>query len=96
MPKLGLAGVTAIFGATPAPNSGTVNGSPVAYSVIVSEADRPPLAAGVNVTFIVVLAPGARVTGNAAEKAKSAAFAPVIVICEIVTPMMPLLVITTG
>ena len=78
MAKLTLAGLIPMPGAVPVPVSDTLCGLPLTLSVIVSVAVRLPVAAGVNVTFTVVLLPGVTViVGVPAVKAKSPAFAPV-------------------
>src|SRR2546428_3945739 len=71
----------AVGGVTPVPVSDTDCGLPGASSVMVTVAGRPPMAAGVKLTLIVQLAPGATEPapvgqGLPAAKAKSAASAP--------------------
>lgn len=65
MPKLRLVGLSVTEGAStiPVPVSGTLCGLPVALSAMLILALRVPVAAGVNVTEIVQLAPAASVLG---------------------------------
>ena len=96
MAKVTGLGLTPKTGAVPVPDSTTLYEVPLALSTIVSEAVRLPIAAGVNVTFTVVLLPGVSVIGSVpAVKAKSAAFVPVIDIERFRLPVL-VLVITTG
>jgi len=79
LPKLTATGLTPKTGAMPVPLRGTLCGLPAALSVIDSETARLPLAAGVKVTFTVVLFPGGTVIGSVpAVKPKLPALAPVI------------------
>ena len=54
-----LVGETPATGAMPVPDRGTVCGLPLPLSLMLSEADRLPLAAGVKVTLIEQLPPAA-------------------------------------
>lgn len=99
LPKLSAAGLAANPGAVPVPVSATVCGLPLALSPMFSVAVRLPVAAGVNVTATVVLAPGATVIGSVgAGKANSAAFAPETDNAEITRFAVPLfvMVMTAG
>jgi len=90
LPKLMLAGLMPMAGATPVPDKVKVCGLPVALSLMVSEAERLPVAAGVKVTFTVVLLPGVIVIGGvAAVKANSLAFVPVIARLVIIRLAVP-------
>jgi len=59
LPKARLVGERLARAAVPVPERLTVCGLPLALSVILTEAVRLPLAAGVNVTLIVQLLPPA-------------------------------------
>ena len=59
LPKPRLVGERLTTAAVPVPERLTVSGLPLALSVMLTEAVRLPLAAGVNVTLIVQLAPAA-------------------------------------
>ena len=65
-PNVMLAGLRLALGAVPVPESVTACGLPAALSVTVSSADSELPVEGVNVTAIVVFAPGRTVTGNVA------------------------------
>ena len=73
------------MGAAPVPVSGTLWGLPDALSATPTEPDRVPAAAGVKVTLMVQLAPGARELPQVLVSAKS----PVIVIPEIASGAFP-------
>jgi len=75
----------------PVPLSVTACGLPDASSVIVTLADRAPVAVGENVALMVHVALGASVPGQSFVCAKSAAFAPVMTMPEIVSDAFPLL-----
>src|ERR1700730_3976782 len=62
--------------ATPVPVSGRIWGLPAASSLIKSEAERAPAAAGVKMTEIEQAPPGASEAGQNDVAAKSAALAP--------------------
>jgi len=73
------------MGAAPVPVSDTLWGLPDALSATPTEPDRVPAAAGVKVTLMVQLAPGARELPQVFVSAKS----PVVVIPEIVSGAFP-------
>jgi hypothetical protein len=76
------------------PESDTVGAAPGALLLIVSVAARAPVADGVKVTLIVVLAPGATVF-EAGVAAKSPGLAPLIGTPEIFSVELPVLVTVT-
>jgi hypothetical protein len=91
-PNARLAGVSVTPGAVPVPLSATECGLPDALSAIWMLAAREPVAVGAKVAPIVQFAPGARVeglTGHVVVRAKSAAFAPAIVMEVIVSGPAP-------
>ena len=59
LPKARLVGERLATAAVPVPERLTICGLPLALSVMLTEAVRLPLAAGLNVTLIVQLAPAA-------------------------------------
>jgi hypothetical protein len=82
-------------GAVPVPVSATVCGLPVTLSVIDRVAVLDPIAAGVNVTAMVVVLPAVTVIGSVpAVKLKSEAFVPLITMLEIVRSAVPVFVTT--
>src|SRR3989454_8522592 len=90
----------AAAGATPVPARDTDCGLPAASSVMFTVAARAPGAAGVKLTLIVQLAPGATEPAPLgqvlpAAKAKSAACAPVMVMLVRFSGASPLLVSVT-
>ncbi len=85
MPKARLEGESVAIASMPVPVSHTLCGLPDALSATVTEPDRVPTAAGVKVTLMVQLAPGARELPQVFVSAKS----PVIVITEIVSGALP-------
>src|SRR3989454_8864570 len=90
----------AAAGATPVPARDTDCGLPAASSVMFTVAARTPVAAGVKLTLIVQLAPGATEPAPLgqvlpAAKAKSAACAPVMLMLMRFSGAPPLLVSVT-
>jgi len=97
LPRLRLVALRAMPGTVPVPESGTVCGLPLALSLITSEALRPPVPSGLNVTFTAVLLPGVTVIGKVPEvRVKSPLFVPVIAKFEITRLAVPLFVTVTG
>jgi hypothetical protein len=92
--KAMLDGVTEADGATPAPVSATVCGlgGLVALSVILNVPVRVPVAVGEKVTFMVQLAPAAKLPMQLSVSANSEAFVPLIVRPEMVKVELPVLV----
>src|SRR3989442_1437922 len=95
-----LVGAKVTAGTIPVPASDTNCGLPGASSVMVTVAVRAPVAAGVKLTLIVQLAPGATEPAPVgqvlpAAKAKSAAWAPVMVMLVRFSGAPPLLVRVT-
>src|SRR5256885_8202389 len=78
-------------GATPVPDNGTLCGLPAALVVSVSALVRVPLPEGVNVTFIVQLAPAA----SGEEQSDTLNSGP-IATDEIVSDALPVLVSVTA
>ena len=85
-------GLSITLGSTPEPVRLIVCGLPIAVSVTWTEALRPPVARGANVTVIVHLAPAFNEDGQLFVCAKSVGFAPVILMLLIVTAAVPVLV----
>jgi hypothetical protein len=69
----------------------TLCGLPLALSVIVSEALREPVAAGVKVTLIAQLAPATTLLLQLLVCAKSVAFAPPRAMLEMLSAAVPVL-----
>ena len=97
LPKLSDVGlsVTAGAGVTPVPLSATLCGLPLALSLTVTLALRPPFAEGVKVTLMMQLTPAASVFGLSGQVfvwAKSPAFAPLSETLVMVSAAVPLLV----
>src|SRR5207302_1487362 len=100
VPKARLAGAKVTAGAMPVPARDTDCGLPTASSVMFTAAARAPGAAGVKLTPIVQLVPGATEPAPVgqvlpAAKAKSAACAPVMVMLVRFSGAPPLLVSVT-
>ena len=92
MPKARLVGerLTRVAVPVPVPERLTVCGLPLALSVMLTEAVRLPLAAGVKVTLMVQLAPPATEPPQVLVCAKSLALAPVsamLVMFSVVPPL---------
>jgi len=84
-------------GAVPAPDSATFCGLPLTLSAMVSAAARLPAAAGVKVTFTVVLFPAVIVIGSVpGVKTNSVASVPVILRFEITKSAVPVLASVIG
>jgi hypothetical protein len=79
----------------PDPERVTAWGLPVALSAIDTEAERLPVAAGVNVTLIEQPAPAMREEPQVVVWAKSPELTPVIKIPEILSVAFPLFVSET-
>ena len=77
LPKARLVGERLAKAAVPVPERLTVCGLPLALSVMLTEAVRLPLAAGLNVTLIVQLALAATELPHVLVCAKSLALVPV-------------------
>src|SRR4030095_4840801 len=92
---VGFSETAAAGAATPLPESGTPCGLPTALDGIESVAERAFSAAGVKVTLIAQLAPGASVDPLQLLDAKSAALAPVFVIVPSTRFAVPVLLIDT-
>ena len=69
---------TGVIGTVPVPERLAVCGLPVALSLTLIEAERPPLAEGVKVTLIEHVPPAATELPQVFVAAKSEAFVPVI------------------
>ena len=96
--KLSDMGASVTAGAVPVPLSPTLCGLPLALSVMVTEAERAPVAVGLNVTLIEQSAPAASVEvlgGQLFVCEKSPLLAPVIAMLEIVSAAFPLFVTVT-
>ena len=79
------------------PDTGTACGLPPPSLLIIREAVRLPTAAGVKVTLTVQLAPAAKLLPQVLLLwEKSPASAPMKVICQRLTTVLPSLLITTG
>jgi hypothetical protein len=78
-----------VAGVTPVPFTLTVCGLPLALSVTRSEALREPAAAGANVTIIVQLPPTPTPLPQSFVWAKSAAFAPLSPMLDILSEVLP-------
>ena len=97
LPNGMLVGANVIPGATPVPLRLTECGLPAELSVIDSAAVLLPVDVGENVTFTVVVLPGATVIGNVPDvKVNWLAFVPVMLSVLITRFAVPLLVITSG
>jgi hypothetical protein len=79
------------FVLAPVPERVAVWGLPVALSVRVTEAAKDPLAAGMNVTLTVQLAPAATLAPQLLLCAKSPGFAPVSVMLLMLKAALPVL-----
>ena len=91
LPKARLVGERPSSGAMPVPERLTVCGLPLALSVMLTEAVRLPLAAGLNVTLIVQLLPAATELPHVLVWAKSLALLPVrarLVILKVALPVL--------
>jgi len=84
------------FAGAPVPVRLTLCGLPVALSVILTLAERAPVAVGLNVTLIVQFAFAARLAGQVLVSVKSLAFAPAIVMLVIVSAALPEFVSVTA
>jgi hypothetical protein len=93
--KVRLVGVAAATGALPVPVRVTVCGLPPALSVMLTEAVRAPVAAGVNVTLIVQLPLAATELPQVLVTAKSPGSVPVVPTLVIVKLAFPVLVRVT-
>ena len=98
LPQLRLVGlIMGAPGRAPPPLRGTHCGLPVALSVMQSVALRAPTAAGVNVTWMLQLVPGARpVPQLFVEIVNSPLFTPVIAIADMVRGAEPVFVTWMG
>ena len=92
MPKARLVAERLTRAAVPVPERLAVCGLPLALSVMLTEAVRLPLAAGLNVTLIVQLAPAATELPQVLVCAKSLALVPVrarLVMLKAALPVLP-------
>jgi hypothetical protein len=94
-PKERPEGDTVAFVEVPVPPRVTVWGLPAALSAMVTDADRLPLAAGVNFTLIVQLAPVATEAGQLLVWAKSLEFVPKMLMPVTDSGAVPVLVRVT-
>ena len=94
LPNATLAGASETTGVTPVPESAAVCGLPAALSATLSDAERDPVAEGVNVRTRLHVPPTGRVPGQKFVRPKSPAFAPVRVTLEMVSVAVPELVST--
>ena len=96
--KVRLAGerLTPAAALAPVPERPTVWGLPVALSAMLSAAVRAPLAAGVNITVILQLAPAPTELPQVLAWVKSLALAPVTARLVTLKPALPVLVSVTA
>jgi hypothetical protein len=93
--KVRLVGERLGAGAVPVPERATVWGLPLALSVMLTEAERLPLAVGVKVTLIVQLLLAATELPQVLVWAKSLALAPVIARLVMLKAAVPVLLRVT-
>ena len=85
------------MGTAPVPESATVLAPPKALCTMLRVADRTPEAAGLKVTPIDALVPGAMVSGSGLPEftANSLAFVPVSIRAETISGALPVLLKVT-
>ena len=95
LPKVMLAGEMFVAGAVPLPERLTACGLPMALSVMLIDALRPPAAAGLKVTLMTQLAPAATLDPQLLVWVKSPGFVPETAMLLTVKAALPVLLRVT-